>query len=239
MTKHKSQNNNLVYKYCPVSDKHLSNLSKNSLWFSSPLSFEDEYDINLPTTETDLKALVEQYGQYIENIPIEILQSLEQPKNFEKSNNKENKNLTIKEILNEFTKKFVGVTCFGKTNNNDYLWNDYGDKHRGFCLGFNINLGQDYFKSLKEVTYKKNLPIIDMFSSHLGKQIDILCTTKLNKYIDEDECRLIELNPGLNSYPKSCLTEVILGREINPNHASKIRIILTATYNKELSVIEK
>ncbi len=44
-----------------------------------------------------------------------------------------------------------GILCFSKNWNNPVLWSHYADKHRGICLGFDLD---DYYA--QEVKYREN-----------------------------------------------------------------------------------
>jgi hypothetical protein len=51
-------------------------------------------------------------------------------------------------LLNEYFDKNVGMICFGVTNDAPAMWAHYADKHKGVCLGFDIEAIQ-----LTPVTY--------------------------------------------------------------------------------------
>jgi hypothetical protein len=61
--------------------------------------------------------------------------------------------------------KTAGVICFSKSWKNPLMWGHYGNKHKGICLGFDV---ED--ENIKEVDYIPELlqPDIDMKKSQVG-----------------------------------------------------------------------
>lgn len=52
-----------IYKYTPVSKYAISNLKTCMLWFSSPNSFKDKQDSNLPLTNINSIVLQNKYRE--------------------------------------------------------------------------------------------------------------------------------------------------------------------------------
>ncbi|MEW8024894.1 MAG: DUF2971 domain-containing protein [Candidatus Thiodiazotropha sp.] len=72
-----------------------------------------------------------------------------------------------RKIWGEFRKYFTtkaGLVCFSSQWKNPVMWSHYGDKHKGICLGFDVD-----DKILKKVTYLKSrmkYQIGSFFSGH-------------------------------------------------------------------------
>ena len=126
-----------------------------------------------------------------ERIKISLLHDLNDPFEF----------LGINLLDKEFRKTFLsardeaakqaGIICFSKDWNNPLLWAHYGDRHKGICLGFDID---DIH--LKEVIYfPERMPAeIDMKKKYGGMNIEIIENLFRTKYIDwkyENETRVI------------------------------------------------
>ena len=58
----------------------------------------------------------------------------------------------MKGIKKEFSEK-CGLLCFSEDWENPLLWSHYADKHRGICLGFDVDSG-----GLCRVSYKEQRP---------------------------------------------------------------------------------
>jgi hypothetical protein len=87
--------------------------------------------------------------------------------------------------------KEAGIISFSKDWQNPLMWAHYGDKHKGICLGFDIDDSH-----IKEVTYfPERMPAeIDMEKKYGGLTEDIIENLMCTKYIDwkyENEDRVI------------------------------------------------
>lgn len=142
----------------------------------------------------------------------------------------------------EAAKRF-GIICFSKDWHNPLMWGHYGDKHKGICLGFDIDDSH-----IKEVIYfPEKMPAeVDMQKKYGGLNEDIIVNLLCTKFIDwkyENEVRVIipleEKDPSgfyfTNFKGNMDLKEIILGPrcslEINQvtkhlrSYASKILVI--------------
>lgn len=116
----------------------------------------------------------------------------------------------FRELKRRLHEKY-GVLCFSKSWSNPVLWSHYADKHRGVCLGFDIEDSE-----AREIIYTEK-PLKMKFASQRARPL------MLTKYVDwryEEEVRIIlELNRlpvegGLYFSlfsPEMELREVILG----------------------------
>ena len=87
--------------------------------------------------------------------------------------------------------KNFGITSFSKDWHNPLMWAHYGDKHKGICLGFDIDDSH-----IREVTYfPERMPAeIDMRKKYGGLTEDIiinLMCTKFKGWEYENEIRVI------------------------------------------------
>lgn len=113
-----------------------------------------------------------------------------------------------------------GVLCFSRSWRNPVLWSHYGDKHRGICLGFdvddNVTIPVSYAADLLRLKLDK-AKLHEPFSKQVANQ---LLTTKFKDWAYEEEVRILaslakaRCNDGLYFYsfaPNLVLREVILG----------------------------
>lgn len=124
------------------------------------------------------------------------------------------KRLGIKKLKAKIEKE-KGVICFSKSWKNPVLWSHYADKHRGICLGFDV---EDTL--LKKVTYEGNLMDLPSINSTWPVLEDRLIFTKYRDWKYEEEYRMVvgltgkEPESNLYFYPFAStleLREVILG----------------------------
>lgn len=76
--------------------------------------------------------------------------------------------------------KMAGVICFSREMSNPLMWGHYGDKHKGICLGFDIDDNH-----IKEVSYlpERTPAEIDMEKKFGGLSEDIVEKLMFTKYI--------------------------------------------------------
>jgi DUF2971 family protein len=122
----------------------------------------------------------------------------------------------LRQALRGFKKQLnesYGMLCFSRRWRNPLLWSHYAEKHRGMCLGFDVDRRR---RGLKAVAYVKER--IDLHIPPTRESIEQLLFTKYRdwKYEEEWRCwsRLEERNPSGYFYPfdeKVQLREVIAG----------------------------
>ena len=128
--------------------------------------------------------------------------------------------LTFRQMKAEMVKT-DGLLCFSRNWQNPVLWSHYSDKHRGLCLGFEIDE-----KKLAEVRYSSSRVDVTMDevlnSSQLDRsEIQKRLFTKFNLWKYEDEVRIPvflgnKFDNGLYFVPFSNelkLVQVIVGAE--------------------------
>jgi hypothetical protein len=118
--------------------------------------------------------------------------------------------LALREYKNEMTKRF-GMICFCKHWHNPLLWSHYADKHRGMCLGFDVD-----DRGLRPVNYVEERS--DLTMPPTKESADELLFSKYRDWQYEEELRnwfkLDEREDGHYFYPFDDfvqLREVIIG----------------------------
>jgi hypothetical protein len=87
----------------------------------------------------------------------------------------------MKGIKKEFSEK-CGLLCFSEDWENPLLWSHYADKHRGICLGFDVDL-----RGLCRVSYKEERP--DFPNASTDEFANQLYSTKYKGWEYEREWR--------------------------------------------------
>jgi hypothetical protein len=92
--------------------------------------------------------------------------------------------VTLRDYKKTMHQRF-GLLCFCRGWSNPVLWAHYGDKHRGMCLGFDV---QD--NTVRAVTYVSDRPIVPYpISGDLQTVSDQLLWTKYSDWAYEEELR--------------------------------------------------
>lgn len=115
------------------------------------------------------------------------------------------------------------IACFSKRDNSSAMWAHYADKHRGFCLEFNVKTLRQKTQGFYDMTYCEDRPVLTLTpdeASDLSLAMKILLR-KGPEWTTEQEVRHIngiDHGPdGLNNYLKfnpEALSGVILGAKM-------------------------
>lgn len=222
----------IIYKYEQFSTRSLQNLKAQSLYFGSPLNFNDPYDCALyPNIKAPTNEELEELRRHLLQKPNRSMKTKEQIK---KSNFEELRKETLRifeSLLKENIDTFLktrGVTCFSERNDDLLMWSHYGGCYKGFCLGFST----DYkpFTKMRKVKYCSVMPRINMVSALLSddfdQTLDMFCT-KSESWKYEKEWRIIHSNVGtLFTYEASALKSLYFGPDIDRESLEIICLIL-------------
>lgn len=181
-----------LYKYFPLSnDEHLERIIsclKGYIFFSSPLSFNDPFELAVPIEKPSQADILKFFEGKIQQHVLE--NSLIRKKLTSNINNlwhREGATLASNKWL-----KTIGVLCTTEDPKNLLMWAHYGSNHTGICLGFNKN--EAIFSNAKPVTYTFERPTLS-FSSHLeisNQDIENIFFNKSKEWEYEKEWRSIK-----------------------------------------------
>ncbi|NOQ26876.1 MAG: DUF2971 domain-containing protein [Bacteroidales bacterium] len=213
-------NHQIIYKYVNNADG-LRILSENTLKFSSPHDFNDPFDCYEELIKFDLtKECVEYFvesGSLIlteedkKLTSVELLEKLEKVYDFENS--------VLKDIFFNL-KSELWISCFSKKYNEILMWSHYADKHKGFCIGFNLDgLAETFDFILSEVNYPEKFTKVD-YCANPKKALEHFVSTKAKNWIYEEEIRL-----RTNKENIKFIDNTVKGiTKISPNSISEIHI---------------
>jgi hypothetical protein len=196
----------VIYKYMTF-DTALKIIESNSLLFSTPLNFNDPFDltnglIDVSFNKEILKKWIYRFGHLTRQEKRDLFnKSIQSPsKAYEMFNTK----------LDEF-KRTAGITCFSKSYMKTLMWSHYADKHSGICLGFNIvPIGMENF-TLLEVNYADNIKPLNFFvNKHNAFWYWVYTKSSVWSYEEEVRAFYSDRN-GFVKFDKTCLKEVHFG----------------------------
>lgn len=128
----------------------------------------------------------------------------------------------IKDILEEsrlayLEKQKIGVSCFSRRIDNDYLWKKYAINYTGFCIEFNSKI----FPSSKQhpVIYDVIDPVIDLglFNRDPAEAMSKLFAYKLKYFEPEEEIRIFHNKSKTTyRYDISIINKIVIGENIDP-----------------------
>jgi len=234
--------NQFLYKFRDWSNPiHRKWLTDKQVYFASPSQFNDPFDCTI-NYRYDLLTYEEKLEKYIENIKIEkpFLPNEEVRTEATKwmkeglletdaalENNKK--------IISELVYSKVGVFSLTKTKDPILLWSHYADSHRGYCIGYDVDLlradfmnkysnSQKVFYELN-VQYEKEYPkIIPRRNMSEADFVSIPLKTKSDFWCYEQEFRFIILGASreLTEVPPEAIIEVTMGCNISDKHQIEI-----------------
>lgn len=124
-----------------------------------------------------------------------------------------------------------GVSCFSARNDDVLMWSHYGDRHKGFCLGFRSN--REPFSQAWQVDYQANVPAVNPTSLILDDVHDAfraMIATKSQHWSYEQEWRLFHMEADkAYGYEAGCLESVYFGISMPERHQLVIGKILDGT----------
>lgn len=200
-------------------------LEQKSLWFSSPMSFNDPFDCQIiPDTDNTPSEIYEYF--------VNQNYSPEEASKLAKNASKDHKwGETIAPIISDKINSSK-ICCFTSNEHNILMWSHYGDSHKGLCLKFDVLKDLNFFLTPLPVNYRRDYPKFN----YLRNQPNIVHDMILSKSIHwsyESEIRVIKQGlEGALNFDKSSLTEVIFGCNCCYNDINKIKdILIKNSYN--------
>lgn len=89
-----------------------------------------------------------------------------------------------RKVFNKFKRYFnskAGIVCFTDNWQNSVMWSHYANKHKGVCLGFDID--EKILKKVKYLKYRKKYELSDPKYSH-GISANVLSELCRYKFVD-------------------------------------------------------
>lgn len=242
-----------LYKYRSWIDKfHKTVLTEKQLYYSSPNQFEDPKDCKL-TVRFDLLSAQEKLS-WIEHKLKQ--QNPEKNRNFYRSEARRlfksspiSDNKKIKELqknaLEEYNLRTGVLSLTGNPNNNG-MWDKYGDKHKGYCVGFDPLILFEQLGGGGMVQYVKELPIVYPEPKHNHQeQMVYQVFYKEDKWSFEEEYRTHTFHhqPMSNkdriiNVPKEAFKTLIFGKNMSNEDKENIIKTIHPDLNK-IEIIEK
>jgi hypothetical protein len=236
----------VVYKYRFWDNSHQhhkSILTRQEVFFASPLTFEDTKDCKI-LTRYDLLTNDEVYSRYLSD-------SYESNSTYTPTQHKAFADHWFKisplrdkvGVKNFMDKKFVelcnhfGVLSLTEKNALPEMWDKYSGGHSGLCVGFNSKIMFESIGGGGKVQYYEELPIIHPTPKHsFLEQITIQVYSKEEKWEFEQEYRTHKLFPVKYAtvedrtikLPKEAIREVILGALMPQKERTEVKKIIEA-----------
>ena len=131
--------------------------------------------------------------------------------------------------MSEYIDLNIGISCFSETHDHELMWSHYANKHKGFCIEYDMDLltknNPKFAGQLIPVIYTDTRPIIDknIISSFSIKDKKVEAAIDANKYFTkalvtkakiwryEKEWRVISKATDGREISFDCITGIYLG----------------------------
>ncbi|MBC7935215.1 MAG: DUF2971 domain-containing protein [Rhizobacter sp.] len=246
----------VVYKYRSWDDKFHKGLLKNKVvWFSHPFDLNDPLDVRPEAIFDNSEFYDDRYFKKMLLGADSIFPEMSKHQRFLKAKAqweeiKANPGIVIQNMKNwnsnrnNFDRIGVFSTCSSGTNIK--MWEEYGNFHKGFCIGFKtvefcrkINSGFGIVKYDDTPYMHSFLAELDIDYDEVHK-LDPLYTKK-KIWVHEQEFRFITVGIGedvnrLQSFDKESVEEIIIGNEINGEDQRMIMKNIEENYPPNLPI---
>lgn len=215
----------IIYKYQTIDKFFWDNFIKKQLWFSSPKTFDDDFDSLLPIDTIMSKEEIESFFRLSWQLNFKTQAGFNLALGRavdELTSNHEMRKDFFYGLMDNHVNENIAITCFSSDLKNRTLWGKYADKGTGVCFGFEPLLDKDYFKNLEKVNYLESLPKVRMDIKTFDERIKEFVTTKHVQWSNQGESRLFRKKAGAYSYNPFSLTRIIFGTRISNHHKNRI-----------------
>lgn len=215
----------ILFKYQTIDSFFWNNFIKSSIWFQTPVNFDDDFDSNLPLDVEYSEDEIQQWmmASYIANFKTHIGFERSMRKSIDALNNDSVfKNKFFHGLFYEHARDRMGISCFSKDELNRVLWGNYTNKGSGVCFSFDTNKDSDFFESLTPVEYVYELPKLKMNVINLDKTLKKNFTYKHIDWSNQKELRLFRHNIGLFKFNPASLKEIIFGTRTDTKDMKEI-----------------
>jgi hypothetical protein len=212
---------NIIYKYTDI-DGAIKIISDNTLKYSNPNDFNDPFEFNegllsYEMTEKAVEAFIGMSSQK-KNRP-------EKRKIIKDIRKYPNKYInTLKQTILE-SLSITFVCCFSEIYDNILMWSHYSDKHKGLCIGFDLNLLMDKDDMYERVRYTNDIIPMNLLEEQV-KAIEHWALTKSSIWSYEKEIRNVIQNYSTNilRFNENCIKEIYFGCRFSEKEVNEFRI---------------
>lgn len=240
-----------LYKYCSITTTEnlyrLQRLLEGNIYFSSPLKFNDPFELS---TKIDISKSPSLYGLNDREISeIERLFRLANP-----------------EAVSNDWKEKIGILCLSENPLHILMWSHYSANHTGVCIGFDT--GEAPFHDAVKVAYSTDRPRVTLESSP-DELLENVFLKKSKHWEYEEEWRIVRRTiedeerdfyfdrykagdacideiaylissnggPGIYDFSPRAIRSVFLGARINPDTRAMV-ISLARSINPAIKIFD-
>lgn len=218
-----------LYKYQCVTQYSMSSLANQTVWLSSPASFNDPFDCAINLDQKKLKeSVAHAVGALGENV--ELKDSLDVPSAAYESAYRQ-----LREGLRATMQK-IGVLCLSETPSEILMWSHYANYHKGFCIEYRVDETSVLSRTARPVRYTDIYPSLSLKNLPSDAEenfIDVCVYTKAKQWSYEREWRAIMPSGEKLYHAPAPISAIIFGARMPDDHKRAICQILHSTVDIE------
>ncbi len=232
-----------IYKYCPIGNYFFENLQNRHIYFSSPQSFNDLFEVKINPDGNDIEyhdQISKRVDEIRDGITYKVIAGIQAEfrRDF-RANSSHSSFDAFQERLNQ-----LGVSCFSEDFKNQVMWGLYAQKNSGVCLCFDfVELIDSLQKEngldsidFDKVLYKEDIPVTKAGKNAIewAENLRERVYTKLVEWKHEMEVRILHSSPEVLKYSAQALRKIYFGAKISSEHKNEIiRILSVPEYTIE------
>jgi len=202
------------YKYSTLYDGIELILKDKTFKFTDPKDFNDPFDCNEAMLEISISP--EEEKQQIRDAAAKH----HLPRKAVRKSLKLTGNKAVYQDVLKSKKKDFKVSCFSEISDDVLMWSHYADKHRGICVGFDLEhmtkeyvlYPVNYITEVQKIHGMANTPYVFYY----------WVTFKADRWTYEKEIRAVSKNgKSLIPYPQEAVSEVIFGCNVKQSTIDK------------------
>lgn len=215
-----------LYKYRAFNNFTNDIITKLSLWYANPLTFNDPFDMN-PSfrqkySKREIKAHIKDFiktNANTKNMPFEEQERYR--KVFEKQSNTSEKFVAIRNRLFYEQISTTGVVSLSEFNDSILMWSHYADNHKGLVFEFDYTHEKEIYlhETPHKIDYVEKLNILShaALQAERREQMNTILLSKSINWAYEGEYRIVDLEfQGNKLFKKELLTKIIFGLRAFP-----------------------
>lgn len=212
-------------------------LEEREVYFPSPLKFNDPFDCRIvhDYSEYDDVQIRRHVEKYIDMFKPDLSSEKRDLEINIALNDKKFENNEFKRSILDGAMSQIGIFSVSRTPTSNLMWGHYSDSHMGFCVGFDADRLDHYFKSLYEksgyiidrlqIDYVREYPVLN--SLRYPDQVEHytkLVGSKSDEWKYEEEYRFLSIRHSnfVVKLPSDSVVEVIVGYLVPPEFRTKI-----------------
>ncbi|MEO6851838.1 MAG: DUF2971 domain-containing protein [Mucilaginibacter sp.] len=204
------------FKYINLHDGLEYVLKTNTFKFTDPVEFNDPFDCNEKMIEVVISPQIEKQ-LLLEAGDKHGVPRRQIRKQFSKLGDSSQYQSALKQKKKDFK-----VSCSSEIADDVLMWSHYADKHKGICVGFDLNLicpdyvlyPVNYINEVQKIDGMANTPYVFYY----------WVTFKAHRWSYEREIRAVSKNgKSIIEYPKQAVREVIFGCNVKSSEVDATR----------------